>query len=113
VIIDHVILLPYLHPDIQNEKLMNRIEKLNQANTPARRKFVVGIGLLSVFTLVSGIFKFPFSGKKKAPVCKPETKNKTIKMLTQDGRLVEVDEALLTANRKQVTDSELQNWIKK
>jgi len=34
-------------------------------------------------------------------------------MLTQDGRLVEIDEALLTASRKKVTDIELQNWIKK
>jgi len=92
---------------------MNSIEKIRQTNSPARRKFVVGIALLSLFTTVSAIFRSPFSTKKKTPVNKPETKSKTIKMLTQDGRLVEIDEALLTASRKKVTDIELQNWIKK
>lgn len=92
---------------------MNSKEKITQINSPARRKFVAGIGLLSLFTAASAMLRQPFSAKKKTPVCKPETKNKTVKMLTQDGRLVEIDEALLTAGRKKVTDIELQNWIKK
>jgi len=92
---------------------MNSNEKVTLTNSPARRKFVAGIGLLSLFTAASAIFRSPFSIKKKPMVCKSDTKNKTVRMLTEDGRLVEVDEALLTASRKKVTDIELQNWIKK
>jgi hypothetical protein len=40
-------------------------------------------------------------------------KKQVVKMLTEDGRLVEVDGALLSASRKKITNSELQNWIKK
>lgn len=46
-----------------------------------------------------------FGGKKKKD---PET----IKMLTQDGRLVEIDRSLLAAGTK-ATDKDLQQWIKK
>lgn len=42
--------------------------------------------------------------KKKEP--------ETIKMLTQDGRLVEMDKSLLAATTK-ATDKDLQDWIKK
>jgi len=33
-------------------------------------------------------------------------------MLTQDGRLVEIDATLLAANTKKVSDKELQTWVK-
>jgi hypothetical protein len=92
---------------------MKSKEEITQTNSPTRRKFAVGIGILSLYTAASAIFRSPFSIKKNITVCKPDIKKKTIKMLTQDGRLVEVDEALLTASRKKVTDIELQNWIKK
>ena len=92
---------------------MNSKKNIALTNLPARRKFVTWIGILSLFTVASAIFRSPFSKKKNIIVCKPEVKKKTIKMLTQDGRLVEVDEALLTASRKKVTDIELQSWIKK
>jgi len=92
---------------------MNSKEKITQTSSPSRRKFAVGIGILALYTAASAMFRSPFSKKKNIVVCKPEIKKKTIKMLTQDGQLVEVDEALLTASRKKVTDVELQNWIKK
>lgn len=45
---------------------------------------------------------------------KPAAKQKeTVKMLTQEGKLVEVDIASLSADKKKITDIELQNWIKK
>lgn len=39
--------------------------------------------------------------------------NKKIKMLTQDGRLVEVDEKLIAASSYKVSNDELRNWIEK
>ena len=39
-------------------------------------------------------------------------KIETVKMLTQDGQLVEVDAKLLAASRKKISDKELQDWVK-
>jgi hypothetical protein len=92
---------------------MNSNEELVQTSDSSRRKFVWGLGVLSVFAAVAAAIRFPFSSKKDIIACKPESNRKTIKMLTEDGRLVEIDESLLTANRKKVSNDELQNWIKK
>ncbi len=93
---------------------MNSNEKITPANLPSRRKFVWRVGAFALVTAVAAAVKFPFLSLKSSRVTgKPEIKKKTIKMLTQDGQLVEVDEALLTASRKKVTDNELLNWIKK
>jgi len=45
----------------------------------------------------------------------PEEKKNTVKMLTQDGKLVEVDVANLAncGRNKKVTDDELKNWVTK
>jgi hypothetical protein len=44
---------------------------------------------------------------------RPKKKKKdTVKMLTQDGRLVEVDKTLLASGNKKITDKELQHWVK-
>lgn len=40
-------------------------------------------------------------------------KKSTVKMLTQDGRLVEIDAALLEKKGRKITDAELQSWVKK
>ena len=40
-------------------------------------------------------------------------KTKTVKMLTQEGKLVEVDIAAIPETKKKITNGELQNWIKK
>ncbi|MDB5031630.1 hypothetical protein [Mucilaginibacter sp.] len=85
---------------------MNIHEKITQTNSPTRRKFVWGIGTLSAFAAITAAFKLPFFSKKKA-------KNKTVKMLTEDGRLVEINASLITTGKKKVTNRELQNWIKK
>lgn len=78
---------------------------------PTRRKFVWGIGVLSLFAAVaSGL---PFFSKKDVIACKPESKKRMLTMLTQDGKLVEIDESLITASRKKISNKELQNWIKK
>ncbi|TWI98017.1 hypothetical protein JN11_03095 [Mucilaginibacter frigoritolerans] len=92
---------------------MNNKENTTPDNSPARRKFVWSVGILSLFAMVSAAVKTPFLKSKNIKLGNTTVKNKTVKMLTQDGRLVEIDETLLTASRKKVTDAELQNWIKK
>ncbi len=66
-----------------------------------RRKLVSWLGVLSLFAMAGAAFR---QGKKSAPP-------KTIKMLAQDGTLVEIDASLLATNRKKITDKELQSWV--
>ena len=72
---------------------------LNKQNS-SRRKFIEwGIGALAAFSAI-GLF---FSQKKK---------KKIVKMLTQDGQLVEVDEALIKSTGKKVDNKEIHTWVK-
>lgn len=69
---------------------------------PSRKKFLLwGATILSSVT----VLKFISVGKKK--------KSETVKMLTQDGKLVEVNVAALSTKKKKITNTELQNWIEK
>ena len=68
----------------------------------SRKKMVSWLGIVSLFTMAGAAFK-PW--KNKPP--------KTVKMLTQDGKLVEVDASFLAACRKKISDKDLQNWVKK
>jgi hypothetical protein len=74
----------------------------DQHKSPSRRKFI-GWGLATAAAL--SVLKF------FQPSAKKETK--TVKMLTQDGKLVEVNIASLPAKKKKITNTELQNWVKK
>ena len=76
---------------------MQESEKLQ-----SRKKFL----LWSAVTLSSvTVLKFFNPGKKK--------KTQTVKMLTQDGKLVEVNASAPATKKKKITNKELQNWIKK
>ena len=67
----------------------------------SRKKFVVwGVGILASLS----VLKFGLTPKKKKD---------TVKMLSQDGTLVEVDMSALTSKKGKVTNQELQTWIKK
>lgn len=79
------------------------IMEQNQKSS-SRKKFLVwGAAALSSFT-VFGLF----SGSKK------EEKKETLKMLTQDGKLVEIDaDKIYGSRREKVTDEQLKNWINK
>jgi len=74
----------------------------NEIKKQTRRKFL-GWGLASA--AVFSAFKFFKPSEKK--------QKETVKMLTEDGTLVEVDIASLPTSKKKVTNTELQNWIKK
>ena len=72
----------------------------------SRKSFVKwGLGIVASLT----IFKLAGSAAPK----KQDAERKTIKMLGQDGKLVEVIQSTVPANRKKISDSELKNWIKK
>jgi len=90
----------------------NRNKKTAQENSPSRRKFVFRIGALSLLAAFTAAIKLPSPLKKNITECKPDSHSKKIKMLAQDGTLVEIDESLISANRKKISDSELQHWIK-
>ena len=66
-------------------------------NKISRRKLVGWLGVVSLFA-TAGAALIPWKNKKKPA---------TVKMLTQDGKLVEVDASLLAANTKKI-----QNWVK-
>lgn len=73
----------------------------NKNKIQSRKKFIgASISAAALFTA----FKFWAPKKKK--------ETKTVKMLTQDGKLVEVDIAALPSKKKKITNKELQNWIK-
>lgn len=66
-----------------------------------RRRFIIW-GFASAAVIAAVNFFKPSSPK-----------GKTVKMLTQDGKLVEVDIAAIPDKKKKITNVELQNWIKK
>ena len=66
----------------------------------SRKKF-----LLWSTALISSVTAFKiFRAKKKTAT--------TVRMLTEDGKLVEVDTSQLTKGRK-ISNKELQDWVKK
>jgi hypothetical protein len=72
-----------------------------EKTTVSRKKFIGwGLGISSVLVLPA----FLQFGKKKP-------KTNTAKMLTQDGRLVEVDLSKLPVNRKKANHEEIHHWI--
>jgi hypothetical protein len=78
--------------------------------TNTRRKLLAGLGALSLFP----ILKFGFLAKKKDVIsCAPDAKNQTMKMLTQDGRLVEVDMSKIKGTKEKISNKQLQDWVKK
>ena len=70
-----------------------------------RKKFLLwSAAILSSVT----VFKFlPYKKKNTEPG------NETVKMLTRDGTLVEIDKKLLASAGKKISDEELKKWVKK
>jgi hypothetical protein len=70
--------------------------------TQSRRKFL-SLGIASAALLAAAKFFKPAEAPKTG----------TVKMLGEDGKLVEVDIAALQGSKKKITNGELKNWIKK
>jgi hypothetical protein len=82
---------------------------MQQPTTPTRKKFLLWSA--AIFSSFS-VLKF-FTGSKKSKITADGKNTGTVKMLTQDGRLVEIYKNLLASSGKKVTDEELQKWINK
>jgi hypothetical protein len=92
---------------------MNSNEDLTNPSLPTRRKFVFVVGIVALFATLSRVMKTPFANRKNNIQCKSGTNNMSTAMLTQDGRLVQVDNALITTAGKKASNREMQNWLKK
>jgi hypothetical protein len=76
----------------------------NERKNVSRKKFLFwGFGISSLLAVPA----FLRSPKKK----KKETR--TVKMLTQDGRLVEVEVDNLPAKKKKINDADIHTWVNK
>lgn len=74
------------------------MQQNNQQNS--RRKFMVWTA-----SILSGLSLITLGVRGRI-------KKETVKMLTQDGKLVEVEKDLLTSPKKRISDDGLRNWIK-
>jgi hypothetical protein len=76
---------------------------MQQEKSVSRKKFISwGV----VMTSLMAVPTFLFLKKKKDPQLQ------TKKMLTRDGRLVEIDVTKLSASKKKIKDEEIHTWIK-
>jgi len=74
---------------------------MQEDNDYSRKKFALwGLGILVSLT---GLKFFRPAKKKK----------ETVKMLAQDGSLVEIEKDRLPKTKRKVSDQELKSWIKK
>jgi serine protease inhibitor ecotin len=89
------------------------MQKINSAEpgVKTRRKLLAGIGVFFVFPLwkATGLF----FRKKQVIACAPPEEKKTMKVLSQDGKLIEVDISKIKILKGKISDQELQDWIKK
>lgn len=73
--------------------------------TDSRKKFLIwGAAILSSLSFLQLI-----PGRRKT---RDHSSNETVKMLSQDGKLVEIDKRLLASSKGKVSSEELQQWIK-
>lgn len=73
----------------------------NQPNSNSRRKFVTWAA-----SIISGLSLLTLGVRSSR-------KKQTVKMLTQDGKLVEVDKRLLTGSKTRISNNDLKHWISK
>lgn len=74
-------------------------------NTNRRKALYLLTGALSALAF----WKLPKFIKPEEPAETP--KPTTVKMLTQDGQLVEVDERFITNRQPKISTTEIQNWV--
>ena len=79
-----------------------------QIQENSRRKLIAGLGVLSLFPIAKLASSFK---KKEVIACAPEIK--TVKFLTQDGTLVEVDVSKINGGKEKISNQALQNWVNK
>jgi hypothetical protein len=76
-----------------------------------RRKLLWGIGILSFLPLLKLGF---FSRKRDIISCAPPpSQPTTMKYLTEDGKLVEVDISKINSIQQKISNEELKDWVKR
>jgi hypothetical protein len=81
---------------------------LTQNQDNSRRKLIAGLGVLSLLPIAKLASSFK---KKEVIACAPEVK--TVKFLTQDGTLVEVDVSKINGGKEKISNQQLQSWVNK
>jgi hypothetical protein len=76
----------------------------NYQHNTGRKKFLLWSVTAAAVLAVSRLLP-----RRKKISCAPPVE--TVKMLTQDGRLVEINKNLLASSGKKITNEELQQWI--
>jgi len=77
--------------------------EIQSGNKPvSRKKFVAWTAVIFSGLAALKFFVRPRSQKGKS----------TVKMLTQDGKLVEVDVSRLSSKRKRIKDEDVHKWVK-
>jgi hypothetical protein len=71
---------------------------MNEQKKSRRRFVVISAGIAVVATLAGWL---GFSVRKK----------ETVKLLTRDGRLVEIDKSILRSTGKKIKEEELHTWV--
>lgn len=75
-----------------------------EIKTVSRKKFFAWTVGISSLLMIPAFLKFS-GGKSK--------KTKTAKMLTQDGKLVEIEIANIPSKRRKLKISDIHNWVNK
>ena len=82
---------------------------MKQDQKQDRKKFLAwGAAILGVISLPPIFRKV---AKNPTIACAPGTKK--VKMLTRDGKLVEIDEKLLASASHKASNEEMKNWVEK
>jgi hypothetical protein len=82
------------------------MEKEHTNRAISRKKFVVwSAGIISVL----GAAKYFFRSTSKTSA----KDTKTVKMLGQDGRLVEIEVSKLPTKRKKIKDTDIHTWVRR
>ena len=85
-----------------NLKIANN--RLMENKIVSRKKFLTwGVGISSLLA-VPAFLKFAVRRKNQST---------TVKMLTQDGRLVEIDVANIPSKKKKIKEAEIHTWMNK
>ena len=84
-------------------------------NPPSRRNIIRSLGILSMVAAWAMMAGSRIRGRKNIIACAPDSRKKMIRMLTEDGQRVEIEESSIPASGKRgkISDRGLQNWIKK
>jgi hypothetical protein len=78
---------------------------ISENQKQSRRRFIAwGVASAAMYSA----FRILIPGRRKKM-----QQSKTVKMLSQDGKLVEVEIAGIPRKGKKVTNRELQNWIRR